>query len=292
MLRGDIGYADGYNGKPLPFFKVFYAGGVGSVRGYETASLGPQDIYGNAIGGKRKIVGNAELFYPILKGDKSVRVSVFFDAGQISGDSRRGRRPCANLREGRPRSSATRTASGSPGTRRSGRLKFSYGIPAQETARRQDPALPVPGRLRVLSRLCRRNVESQHLSHWARHPRRRRPALARRGRRGRRRLQDRLRQHRAAVPRGRAGQARAAEAREGVRRARRRDPEAQQAGARPAGAAREGRRHDVRDRAPQQGARPRQPVARPAARRSANSARTSTCGATRSSRASRSARTR
>ena len=85
MLRADLGYADGYSGKPLPFFKAFYAGGVGSVRGYQTASIGPKDIYGNATGGKEKIVGNAELFYPILKGDKSVRASVFFDIGQISG---------------------------------------------------------------------------------------------------------------------------------------------------------------------------------------------------------------
>ena len=52
MLRADLGYADGYQGKPLPFFKAFYAGGVGSVRGYETASIGPKDIYGNATGGK------------------------------------------------------------------------------------------------------------------------------------------------------------------------------------------------------------------------------------------------
>ncbi len=83
MLRGDVGYADGYGGKPLPFYKAFYAGGVGSVRGYETASLGPQDIYNNATGGKRKIIGNIEVFYPILKGDKSVRGSLFVDAGQI-----------------------------------------------------------------------------------------------------------------------------------------------------------------------------------------------------------------
>ena len=85
MLRADLGYADGYHGKPLPFFKAFYAGGVGSVRGYQTASIGPKDIYGNATGGKEKIVGNAELFYPLLKGDKSVRVSGFFDIGRISG---------------------------------------------------------------------------------------------------------------------------------------------------------------------------------------------------------------
>ena len=81
MLRGDIGYGDGYGGKPLPFFKAFYAGGVGSVRGYEAGSLGPRDIYGNSLGGKRKIVGNAELFYPILKGDKSVRLSAVLRPG-------------------------------------------------------------------------------------------------------------------------------------------------------------------------------------------------------------------
>ena len=83
MLRANIGYADGYNGKPLPFFKAFYAGGVGSVRGYETSSLGPRDIYGNTLGGLRKIVGNAELFYPFIKGEKAVRGSVFVDTGQI-----------------------------------------------------------------------------------------------------------------------------------------------------------------------------------------------------------------
>jgi outer membrane protein insertion porin family len=83
MLRADLGYGDGTSGKPLPFFKAFYGGGVGSVRGYETGSLGPRDIYGNSLGGKRKIVGNAELFYPILKGDRSVRLSAFFDIGQI-----------------------------------------------------------------------------------------------------------------------------------------------------------------------------------------------------------------
>jgi len=85
MLRGDVGYGAGYGGKPLPFYKVFYGGGVGSVRGYQTATLGPRDLEGNPLGGERKIIGNAELFYPVLKGDKSVRASVFIDAGQISG---------------------------------------------------------------------------------------------------------------------------------------------------------------------------------------------------------------
>jgi outer membrane protein insertion porin family len=119
MLRGDLGYGDGYSGKPLPFFKAFYAGGVGSVRGYESGSLGPRDIYGNSLGGKRKIVGNAELFYPILKGDKSVRLSVFADAGQIYVD---GFQPeFENFRY----SAGAGLAWNSP----IGPLKFSYAIP-------------------------------------------------------------------------------------------------------------------------------------------------------------------
>jgi outer membrane protein insertion porin family len=123
MLRGDVGYGDGYGGKPLPFFKAFYAGGVGSVRGYEPASLGPKDIYGNATGGKRKIVGNAELFYPVLKGDKSVRASVFFDAGQIYIDGN-----VEPLYETFRYSAGVGLAWNSP----VGPLKFSYGIPLNE----------------------------------------------------------------------------------------------------------------------------------------------------------------
>jgi outer membrane protein insertion porin family len=86
MLRSDLGYGGGLGGKPLPFFKAYYGGGVGSVRGYETASLGPQDAAGNTTGGRRKIIGNAELFFPLpgaKQTDQSVRLSVFFDAGEI-----------------------------------------------------------------------------------------------------------------------------------------------------------------------------------------------------------------
>jgi outer membrane protein insertion porin family len=119
MLRADLGYGDGISGKPLPFFKAFYAGGVTSVRGYQAGSLGPRDIYGNVLGGKRKIVGNAELFYPVIKGDKSVRLSGFFDIGQIYAD---GLEPqYENFRY----SAGVGLAWNSP----IGPLKFSYAIP-------------------------------------------------------------------------------------------------------------------------------------------------------------------
>jgi outer membrane protein insertion porin family len=119
MLRGNVGWADGMDNKPLPFFKAFYAGGIGSVRGYENSSLGPRDIFGNTLGGRRLIVGNVELFYPILKGDKAVRGSVFIDAGQIWAT---GQQPYFE----------SFRYSGGVGVQWSspiGPLRFSYGIP-------------------------------------------------------------------------------------------------------------------------------------------------------------------
>lgn len=42
-LRTSLGYGDGYGDmERLPFFKNFYAGGLGSVRGFERSSLGPK----------------------------------------------------------------------------------------------------------------------------------------------------------------------------------------------------------------------------------------------------------
>ncbi len=122
MLRGDVGYGGGTRDKPLPFFKAYYGGGVGSVRGYETASLGPQDSQGNTIGGRRKIIGNTELFFPLpgaKPGDQSVRLSVFADAGEIYDN---GSQPAF---ESFRYSAGVGLAWNSP----VGPLKFSYGYP-------------------------------------------------------------------------------------------------------------------------------------------------------------------
>lgn len=86
LMNAELGYADGYDDKPLPFFKNFYAGGVGSVRGFEAASLGPVDLNGDVLGGNRRVIGNLELLFPMpgIK-DKSVRLSGFVDAGNVWG---------------------------------------------------------------------------------------------------------------------------------------------------------------------------------------------------------------
>ncbi|MDO8413582.1 MAG: outer membrane protein assembly factor BamA, partial [Gallionellaceae bacterium] len=87
-LNGEAGSGHGYGGKPLPFFKNYYAGGPGSVRGYEASSLGPRDSTNNALGGTKRVVGNAELLLPMpgLSDEKSVRVSLFVDGGAVYGD--------------------------------------------------------------------------------------------------------------------------------------------------------------------------------------------------------------
>lgn len=86
MLNGELGYANGYGGRTLPFFKNFYAGGIGSVRGYDSSSLGPIDPFtGYSLGGNRRLVGNAEFLFPLPGAgqDKSLRVGFFVDGGQV-----------------------------------------------------------------------------------------------------------------------------------------------------------------------------------------------------------------
>ena len=69
MMNGEVGYADGYADKGLPFYKNFYAGGVNSVRGYKAGSLGPIDVdNGNEyrVGGNSRVIANAELLLSLI----------------------------------------------------------------------------------------------------------------------------------------------------------------------------------------------------------------------------------
>ncbi|MCB1926716.1 MAG: outer membrane protein assembly factor BamA [Rhodocyclaceae bacterium] len=93
MLNGEIGWAKGWDNKSLPFYKSFYAGGIGSVRGFEQSSLGPQFVDSNtgdreSLGGDRRIIGNAEFYFPVPGSgrEKSFRISAFVDAGQVYGE--------------------------------------------------------------------------------------------------------------------------------------------------------------------------------------------------------------
>lgn len=137
----EAGFGNGYGGSSLPFFQNYYGGGVGSVRTYDTNSLGPKEsntaitrnpdgtessltrYNGASLGGRRKFTINNELLFPFpgTKNDRSVRGSVFFDAGQIydKGD------PLQKDNERFHFSAGIAIAWKSP----IGALKFSYGVP-------------------------------------------------------------------------------------------------------------------------------------------------------------------
>ena len=90
MLGGEVGVGNGYGKtKTMPFFENFYGGGLGSVRGYESGTLGPKvyDEYGEKIsyGGNKKANVSAELLFPMpgIKDSRSVRLSLFADAGSV-----------------------------------------------------------------------------------------------------------------------------------------------------------------------------------------------------------------
>jgi len=87
VLSGEFDTANGYSGQPLPFFKNYYSGGIGSVRGYRTASLGPRDTDGTFLGGTRKVNASSEFLFPVpgTAQDRSMRLGLFVDAGQVYG---------------------------------------------------------------------------------------------------------------------------------------------------------------------------------------------------------------
>ncbi|MGA9659672.1 MAG: outer membrane protein assembly factor BamA, partial [Asticcacaulis sp.] len=93
-INGEVGYGRAYGNKAYPIFKNFYAGGLGSVRGFEQNSLGPKDVpllgqsQGAAIGGNKKAIFNAELSTPFPGAgiDRTLRLYGFFDAGNVFGE--------------------------------------------------------------------------------------------------------------------------------------------------------------------------------------------------------------
>lgn len=94
MLNGELGYAGSYGDKDYPFFKNFFIGGVNSVRGYETSSLGPRSLDATtgttyALGGTKRALANAEIYFPIpgLSDSKQLRLSTFLDAGSVWGET-------------------------------------------------------------------------------------------------------------------------------------------------------------------------------------------------------------
>jgi len=114
-LRTELGYADAYGQTSrLPFFKNYYAGGLGSIRGFKRNTLGPQDTPPtfcsnpflapgdpncvpvavddpDPFGGNILVENSAEIIFPLpfVKDQRSFQTAFFFDAGNVF-DSRCG----------------------------------------------------------------------------------------------------------------------------------------------------------------------------------------------------------
>lgn len=83
-----LGYADTIGNDPYPFYENFYAGGLGSVRGFSGNTLGPKTTARNSgdddtLGGNMLIEGSVELIYPFpfVDDHRTLQTSVFLDTG-------------------------------------------------------------------------------------------------------------------------------------------------------------------------------------------------------------------
>ncbi|MBA1148140.1 outer membrane protein assembly factor BamA [Ectothiorhodospiraceae bacterium WFHF3C12] len=85
ILDGALGYGEGYGDtERLPFYERYFAGGISSVRGYRSNSLGQRDQFDNPLGGNFRVVGGTALQFPVPFADvSSMRLSWFVDGGYV-----------------------------------------------------------------------------------------------------------------------------------------------------------------------------------------------------------------
>lgn len=85
-IRGDVSYGDGYGDtEGLPFFRHYYAGGLTTVRGFQSNSLGPRWSNNDIKGGNLRVTGGAEVILPWYMGQdkETVRFGAFTDFGNV-----------------------------------------------------------------------------------------------------------------------------------------------------------------------------------------------------------------
>ncbi len=84
LMRTDLGGTEVGDFELLPSSLRFYAGGDGSIRGFDYKSLGPEDAEGNVIGGHFLSVASIEYEHPVR--DK-FGIAAFVDSGSAFDDS-------------------------------------------------------------------------------------------------------------------------------------------------------------------------------------------------------------
>lgn len=87
-FNSQLDWGKGMGGRSFPVFKNSMGGGLGSVRGFESNTLGPkEESTGLYIGGPKRVNLNAELLapFPGSGNDRTLRMYAFIDAGNVYG---------------------------------------------------------------------------------------------------------------------------------------------------------------------------------------------------------------
>lgn len=95
-VRGTLGHVLSFKGGEVPVYERYYLGGINSIRGFESRSIGPRDpVTDEIIGGTTKALLNVEYLFPLFP-EQRVKGVVFFDTGNAyegsieTGDLRSG----------------------------------------------------------------------------------------------------------------------------------------------------------------------------------------------------------
>ena len=80
MARGRIGFIQGREGRPIPLYERYRLGGIYSIRGFDSYSIGPKAPNGEVIGGDKELLFNFEMLFPLIR-EIGMKGVLFFDAG-------------------------------------------------------------------------------------------------------------------------------------------------------------------------------------------------------------------
>ncbi|MGL4766914.1 MAG: outer membrane protein assembly factor BamA [Formosimonas sp.] len=138
-LNSQFDYGRGLSGQNYPFFRNLYAGGLGSIRGFDTSTVGPTSVNSlgevSYLGGSKRAFVNLELQFPFpgMTKSRDVRLFTFADAGGLWTDKKTSSEPnsCNDSKISWSGCNGVRYSYGVGLTWNSpiGPLKFSYARP-------------------------------------------------------------------------------------------------------------------------------------------------------------------